>query len=803
MRTGADQWTRAFGSYPYVAATLPGPSLTLDRQDYEQLQRRKSVIATPIIVSGRTYARGLGTHSVSSIRLNSPVGIKRLHAIVGIDQNARTAGGQGSVVFSVLASGHERYRSAVLRGDGGSCEVAVDVGGANDVQLIVSDADDGPACDHADWADAQIELVDGRRFWLDELPEPEPAPSYAYPFSFQYRSHEIAALLGGWPRSDRVLPSSKGATRSQTTWTEPGGGLTLTLTTVAYPARGAVDWLLEMANLGGGETGLISGVQAMDLSLVNQMAGAGPVRLHRMTGGIPAPDQFEPSTVTLQEGKPFLLGARAGRSSTHDMPYFGLELGGRSAVVAVGWSGCWSARVEAAGPRVTRVRAGLEVTSFVLHPGERVRMPRALVLQCDGDLADAGNRFRSLLLDHYAARWKGPEPQPVLFSNTCFTRGGGWLNECNAANQISLIDSYAPLGLEAVVTDAGWFEGGWPAGAGNWTPRKDAYPDGMAPVAEAARRHGMVYGLWYEPERVVAGTDVHRTHPAWCLASTDAPQDTYLLDFGRTEVQQYFLDIVAGFMRIPGFRFYRQDFNMDPLPYWRHNDAPDRQGITELKYIQGLYAYWDKIASTWPDSLREECASGGHRMDLETLMRFQIHQKTDFWFNNEVDQASIWSLSRFVPNNTFVAPIDRLDDYTFWSVAPTSLCIGWIADGPAFAKAQARKLLSRYQDLRRFFTGDFYAITPYSRDDDTWIAYQFHRRDLDAGVVLAFRRSRSIYRSADLPLRGIRKGGSYLFTREGTVGSVRLTGASLLRGLPVTIDKQHQCAVLTYRGDRR
>jgi len=39
---------------------------------------------------------------------------------------------------------------------------------------------------------------------------------------------------------------------------------------------------------------------------------------------------------------------------------------------------------------------------------------------------------------------------------------------------------------------------------------------------------------------------------------------------------------------LPGFRFYRSDFNMDRLPYWRCNDQPDRKGITEMKYIEGL-----------------------------------------------------------------------------------------------------------------------------------------------------------------------------------------------------------------------
>ena len=74
-------------------------------------------------------------------------------------------------------------------------------------------------------------------------------------------------------------------------------------------------------------------------------------------------------------------------------------------------------------------------------------------------------------------------------------------------------------------------------------------------------------------------------------------------------------------MTLPGFRVYRQDFNLDPLPHWQHADAPDRQGITEIKYLEGLHAYWERIQTTWPDARLEGCASGGRRIDLETIDR--------------------------------------------------------------------------------------------------------------------------------------------------------------------------------------
>ena len=68
-----------------------------------------------------------------------------------------------------------------------------------------------------------------------------------------------------------------------------------------------------------------------------------------------------------------------------------------------------------------------------------------LLLLKDGDTRESNALFRQLIYQHYAAKRNGRALLPTLFCNTCFTRGGGWLNECNASNQISLIEAYAPL----------------------------------------------------------------------------------------------------------------------------------------------------------------------------------------------------------------------------------------------------------------------------------------------------------------------------------------------------------------------
>jgi len=251
-------------------------------------------------------------------------------------------------------------------------------------------------------------------------------------------------------------------------------------------------------------------------------------------------------------------------------------------------------------------------------------------------------------------------------------------------------------------------------------------------------------------------------------------------------------------MALPGFRVYRQDFNMDPLPHWRHGEPPDRQGITEMKYVEGLYAYWDRIRAAWPDALMEECASGGRRIDLETIRRMHIHQKTDYWFDNEVDQASLWGLSQYLPNNVVVAHVNRLDDYSFHSALASSLCLGWIADAPDFDRERASKLAERYRRVRHLLIGAWYPLLPQSRDKAQWLASQYHRPDLDAGVILAFRRSESPYPSAEVALRGLDPKATYELSRE-EAAATRVSGAELMGRYQLTISERGRSLLVGYR----
>lgn len=623
--------------------------------------------------------------------------------------------------------------------------------------------------------------------------------SQPIPFSMSVGGRAIRDLLPEWATSTKTSKARDGRSVRKTTWTDRETGLRMTCEMTQFPGYPAADWVLRIENTGKADTPIIEDIQPLDAEIDAPLAGANPYVLHRTNGAPANASDYEPRVVPMPAGGTETLGGGGGRSSNRDFPFIKVEAADGSRIIAVGWSGQWAAKVECGEDRKLHVTAGMERTHFVLHPGEKVRTPRILILHTTGDTLECNARFRELIYKFYAAKRSGKTPQPTLFCNTCFTRGGGWLNDCNAENQISLIKAYAPLGLEALITDAGWFEGGWPEGAGNWTPRKDAYPDGMAPVAKAAKDNGLTYGLWFEPERVVKGTGLFKEHRDWILSDGSPDQQWFLADFGRKEVQDYFFNIVKGFMALPGFRVYRQDFNMDPLPNWLHTDAPDRQGITEIRYIEGLYAYWDRIAAAFPDSLREECASGGRRTDIETIQRMQLHQSTDYWFNDDVNQARCWGYSQYLPNGVVTDPINSLDGYSVYSAFASSLCLGWIADAPGFDVAQARQYTDRYLSLRHLLTGAWYPLLPYTREPDAWMASQYHRADLNEGMVLAFRHSESSVETMEVRLHGLTPGDTYELTPNDGGKPTRATGKSLAEGLTLNIAAKPGYNLITYK----
>jgi alpha-galactosidase len=86
--------------------------------------------------------------------------------------------------------------------------------------------------------------------------------------------------------------------------------------------------------------------------------------------------------------------------------------------------------------------------------------------------------------------------------------------------------------------------------------------------------------------------------------------------------------MLSGFISDFGMTWYRQDFNVRPYRFWAVADTPDRIGITEIGYVEGLYTIWDDLLNRHPGLRIDNCASGGRRIDIEMMSRSFVVWRT-------------------------------------------------------------------------------------------------------------------------------------------------------------------------------
>ncbi|HSY10405.1 MAG TPA: NPCBM/NEW2 domain-containing protein, partial [Candidatus Dormibacteraeota bacterium] len=148
-----------------ATSPLSGETVWLSALDLKQMitgwgvaNADHDIIGQPISINGEKFIHGVGTHATSKFRVDIDGNAKRFTAQVGVDDSA---GNQGSVEFILSGDGKILWRSGVIKGGDAAKPVDVNLTGIKILVLRVTDGGDGESNDHADWADAKIEMNDG------------------------------------------------------------------------------------------------------------------------------------------------------------------------------------------------------------------------------------------------------------------------------------------------------------------------------------------------------------------------------------------------------------------------------------------------------------------------------------------------------------------------------------------------------------------------------------------------------------------------------------------------------------------
>ncbi len=121
--------------------------------DGRPIQTNKTVAGRPLRLRGKTYPRGLGMQSRSTVTYTLDGGFDRFRALCALDD---AVGAQGSVVFRVFGDDKLLLETAVQRGGDAPVRLDLPMKGVLLLRLEVDYADQGDVGDQADWADARL-----------------------------------------------------------------------------------------------------------------------------------------------------------------------------------------------------------------------------------------------------------------------------------------------------------------------------------------------------------------------------------------------------------------------------------------------------------------------------------------------------------------------------------------------------------------------------------------------------------------------------------------------------------------------
>ncbi|MDB5324836.1 MAG: Alpha-galactosidase [Phycisphaerales bacterium] len=774
------------------SAPVAEPAIRSISQGWGKFQFGRNVNRNPLKLNGKTYPNGFGSHAPAVVELTMPAGSARLTGVCGVDDTENSRPAKHAIIFTIEADGREVFRSGRQTADLDPAAFDLDLKGVQKVTLKCEGTGDYTYTP-VDWNDLRLTAADGRVTSLGVPPAASIGQGGCFDFTFD--GHPSSELLAGWTFRRESLPEQADRTGERLTWADPKTGVETSVSVTRYTRYPVVEWVQSFRNTGAADSPMLENVNAMSLLLPT---ADDKLILHHNTGDYESDDGYAPHVTDLLSNQPLHFHPTGGRPSDRVWPYFNIENSGqkRGQIIAVGWPGQWSAdftRTDDAGGRL-HVRAGQETLKVRLHPGESIRTPLNVVMFYRGDVTRSQNLWRRWMIDCNTPRPNGQLP-PNIFASSM----GLWQSEKTETDAIKLFASQK-VPLTHWWMDAGWYpcpKNQW-WHVGTWDPDPQRFPNGVKAVSEVAHANHMQLILWLEPERSHNGSWLDKNHPKWLLTAK-GEADNKLLDLGNPDAWRWLVDKIDSVLVSQGVDLYRQDFNIAPLQFWQAKDTPDRQGVTEMRHIEGYLALWDELHRRHPNLLIDTCASGGRRLDLETLRRSVPLWRSDDSENPEANQAITYGLAEWLPYYGSGVGCDT--PYVIRSQMHPFLAFGLPhTPGRAMDWDLYHREMSIWQTICADLSGDYYPLLPYRMDRDSWMAWQFDRPELGRGVVQAFRRPDSAYAAARFKLRGLDPAAQYRVTDLDHPDHVKtLSGRELAdNGLDIQLNSAPSAAVLTY-----
>ena len=494
------------------------------------------------------------------------------------------------------------------------------------------------------------------------------------------------------------------------------------------------------------------------------------------------------------------------------------QVTGESAFVSLAWSGNWYAEVwhdperDLSNQPDRGLNAAFRLGPLgpaplrVLEPGETIVSPETHVGLLHGSLDEMVAAWHEhLRTSVMPCPPKGKEMYTL--AGRVVEEPGTWIHrEIEIAHE---------MGAEGFMVDAGWYGdefSSWWERVGDWRVG-DWLPGGLAACRELCHRHGMLFGLWMEPERIGPKSKLLQEHPDWRLRTDGDHEVASVLDLAHPAAANFLNREVLRVIREHQLDFFKIDYNV------RVNEGGQRErhGFLEnegWRHYEALYATFDQVRRELPEVALECCSSGGGRNDLGMMSRFNYACESDFSaFPRSI--RAINGLTLFLPpealcyyHNHMSAAHQKadLDTHLRVTLFARPIFVGFGAQDADRSSDYFRKT-KRYIDLHKGFCRPVLAGPPtvYHHTPDIglyapapWCVLEYALPDRSRGYAGVFRLQNGDeeYR---LRLRGADAAAEYEVTLDNQRQTFRLSGRELaLQGLPVRLEAAMTSELVMY-----
>lgn len=435
------------------------------------------------------------------------------------------------------------------------------------------------------------------------------------------------------------------------------------------------------------------------------------------------------------------------------------ENSGRVIGAVLCWGGRTKIRIDSDdtyGSHVHHVFAGMneEASEYKLEPREVFTTPKlALTYSCEG----LGEASRNL---HRWARmgmvYSCDKPRDILLNSW----EGVYLN-IKEQEMDQMMKDFAAMGGELFVMDDGWFGNKYRriqdnSSLGDWVVDTQKLPHGIKGLTDTAKKYGIKFGIWIEPEFTNTKSELVEKHPDWVLRSMNRELmcgrggTQVVLDLCNPKVQDFVFSVVDGLLsKNPEIAYIKWDANGEIMNYGSSYLPKDKQSHIYIDYHRGLINVLERIRAKYPDVVMQACGSGGGRASYGVMPYFN-----EFWVSDNTDALQRlfiqWGTSYFYPSIAMAQHVSASSNHQTGCLVPLKFRFDVAMTGRlgmeiqpknmnADEKEFSKKAIDTYKGIRTVIQyGDQYRlISPYEKKAVASMMYVTENKD--RAVFFAFK----------------------------------------------------------------